>query len=496
MSSKDDERDIVADEGRARLGSPISAADMLTRSLRRSPRKTTTPTRKLFPDNIDQLAPGMTPTSRNRPKRKSVLEVKTPQKRTGNRGRKSQGQPLPSSQEKGSESVRLNSRLQSEQTLATPRATLTNLNLLQGDYSVISGKRRARESEDSVSLQAREHQFDGWGREREESPMDLLRRLASAPGRIGSPSENGESMLSISQQLEGSGPNTSRSPLKPGSPIPGNLTQDDLRMPPPSKRQSNVSTTDGALRNRYSIANTSLAASEVGQARRAARQSQLDNLFSDALPQDTSGNRSIGLTTFKKGEYTLAEESLELDDDLNSFFRQASNNRETDVEDRPSNDSTRRFEDIEASIQTDGDDRPLFFTDNGIDDSNPYNVEDTITDQVQETSTIEQDQSNRSISRASFALESNKQKEPLQGEEEESGFDFLLDQEGNTNQGQAIFASLSQEVDSNEESSQVGDESLDESKELQLARLALLRRRRAKKKAKRWVFSQYSTVFN
>lgn len=487
MSSDDGERDCVAQRDLAVPGSPISAADMLTRSLRRSPRKTTTPTRKLFPDNIDQFAPGMTPTSRNRTKRKSVVETKAPQKRRVSLRGNSQGQAIPSGQDTGSESVNMASRLRSEQTLATPRATPGNRSLLQGDYSVISGKRRARESEDSVSLQARENQFEGWGREREESPMDLLRRLASAPGRVGSPSEDGESMMSISQQLDVTRQITSKSSLRPtGSPIPGDLTKDGLRMSSPTKRQSSFGVTDGALANRYSMANTSMAVSDVGQARRAARQSQLDNLFSDALAQDTSGNQSIGLTTFKRSDVTLPEEFLELDSNDVTFFPQTNNDhQEADLESRFGNESTRRFEDIEASIQTDGDDRPLFFTSNGVDDSN-VNEEDTTITRYQDSREIEQDQSNPSISRVSFGTESVEQQISRQGEEEESGFDFLINQEVKANDGQGVFR-FYPEVDSNEESSDVHDESLDESKDLQLARLALLRRRRAKKKAKRCV---------
>lgn len=333
--------------------SPISAADMLNRS-RRTPRRTTTPTRKLFPDNIDLVAPGMTPTSRSRPKRKSTLGARTPRK-SSSRLVSSSTKEQPSQtrlQDVFSDGGRTTSRLRSDQDIATPRATPGNRSLPESDVSVSRGKRKARESvnEESVSLVA--NQFGGWGSGREESPMELLRRLVAAPGRLQSPSESGDdTMQSISQRLQ----NGDTSSLKPGLSASGDLTRE---MPPPISRPSN-SNRDRVTASRFSVANTSMAASEAGQGRRTARQSQVANLFSDLLSNDdTSGNQSIGQTTGRRSDFPLPEgisesqEEISMDqDEVERSLEQADRDESSLIEgmaDTTAAASVKRFEDIET----------------------------------------------------------------------------------------------------------------------------------------------------
>jgi hypothetical protein len=308
--------------------SPISAADMLTRSLRRTPRRTTTPSRRLFPDNIDLVAPEMTPTSRSRPKRKSTVGIKTPRKSISSRTGTSSA-ILESSQTPSHDPFRESrSTMRREQGMATPAAAPGNRSLLRSDLSVSRGKRKSRDSEDSsVSLVA--NQFGAWGgRGREESPMELLRRLVTAPGRLHSPTDDGDSTAqSISQRLGTSTReslrdatfNVSRSPLKPGLSAPGDLTRD---MPPPSSRPSSSSNRDRPMAaTQLSVANTSIAASDAGQGRRAARQSQANNIFSDLLDQDAIGIHSIGQTTGKPSDFPLPEDisgSNEVDTSIQS----------------------------------------------------------------------------------------------------------------------------------------------------------------------------------
>lgn len=187
--------------------------------------------------------------------------------------------------------------------------------------------------------------------------MDMLRRLAMAPGRLYSPTDEDETTQGISQQLQASegvredAATASRSSLRPGEFVPGELTFEASEVGAGSS---------SSFRRRASVANTSMAPSEVGQGRRAARQSQADALLFDVLARDTSMNRS-GMSPAKTAvlsspgpmfEVRDDESTLPLDapidyiddDDAELVSRlEGKSSRRTSLA-----SSTRRFEDIET----------------------------------------------------------------------------------------------------------------------------------------------------
>jgi hypothetical protein len=256
----------------------------------RTPRRTATntPTRRLFPDNIDDIAPGMTPTSRysGRATRNSAAGA-TPVRKTPRRPRGSStllSQAISTSPL--APAIRDNEQSETpptehvSRTPMTPRVEGGNRSILTARQSTAGVKRTpaaiSRSSAGSSSKRQKTN-LASWGRTREESPMELLRKLINAPGRLWSPTDEDERSQSISQQLERGGRQSSHgaNSTLPAGDTPGANTADDL---------------EGVERSvgRFSIANTSLAASDAGLARRAARQSQADNIFSDLMARDTS----------------------------------------------------------------------------------------------------------------------------------------------------------------------------------------------------------------
>ena len=187
--------------------------------------------------------------------------------------------------------------------------------------------------------------------------MDMLRRLAMAPGRLYSPTDEDETTQGIIQQLQASegvreGTATaSRASLRPGEPVPGELTFEASEVGAGSS---------SSFRRQASVANTSMAPSEAGQGRRAARQSQADALLFDVLARDTSMNRS-GMSAEKTVAPSTPGPIFEVRDDESTLPLDAATDDVDDddaelvsrLEDKFSRrtsiaSSTRRFEDIET----------------------------------------------------------------------------------------------------------------------------------------------------
>lgn len=309
--------------------SPISAADMLNRSRRMSRRTlTSTPARRLFPENVDSIAPGLTPTSKNQRKRKSQGTGQTPRR-----------------------SARLSAAPSSILAASPgPYSTIIEENLVADDDMQLTpiitplmessspfgppetpvqplGKRQARESGDSTG---RILTFGGWGNGREESPMEMLRRLAQAPGQLSSPiDERSVFMPSISERLDRERASTHQ--------------VDTASQASTSKRPP----------LRHSAANTSMTSSEVGQGRRAARQSARDNIFSDLTDQEASGNQTFR-TNRKSDVFTLGGDMTNIPREEGSLsstlnLMDAATNREQELEKRIANESTRQVNGFDTS---------------------------------------------------------------------------------------------------------------------------------------------------
>lgn len=197
--------------------------------------------------------------------------------------------------------------------------------------------------------------------------MEMLRRLVNAPGRLYSPTGEDEGgSQSISQQLpnyarqssSGSagrrGGSTSTLTPVPESAHPGDTIMDS------AVAYGDRSDSSRRSKDRYSMADTSTGPSEAGRARRAARQSQIDNLFSDIGGADGSSMMMKRTDAFP----STSGHMFDLPDDVSALDSSVlgDKDRETELETRLANESTRsgsgadtilldtsirRFEDIE-----------------------------------------------------------------------------------------------------------------------------------------------------
>lgn len=294
----DEERREVA------VDSPISAADMLSRAVRQKRREMTrrssgthfaspstvlTPnksTKRLFPDTPEVRKLGLTPTSRNHSQRKSK------------RARKSQYDDE-DDDDAGIDDTTIHHQDRFNAPVAStpypaqrkqPASNQASITSQKGGpsrrTSAGSAMRDSRMQQPSSSQyfdssssgQKREKPgwFAGWGTGKEESPMDILRKLAAAPGSVlSTPSSILERFLGNSK------PQTSqRDDMLDGR---SQKAAESSSIGPTPSISSRNQRPSANLQQRRSMANTSAAISELGQGRRLdPRQSRVStNLFAN-----------------------------------------------------------------------------------------------------------------------------------------------------------------------------------------------------------------------
>ncbi|MCO5549694.1 hypothetical protein L7F22_003167 [Adiantum nelumboides] len=297
------------------IDSPISAADMLSKAARQKRRGTSgrssvfdesqyarssagiTPsksTKRLFPDTPEVHRLGLTPTSRNHSQRKSK------------RARRSQYDEE-EDERVNDTTISYRDRRLNAPTASTPYVTQRKQPIPNRASNTSGPSKRTSagnvlrdnsqyrpEPSSSTSIQASQYfdsssvtsqkrekpgWFAGWGTGKEESPMDILRRLAAAPGSLLSTPSSVLERLWGDSQSGTRRPDGSQSQQAAGSSSIG---------PTPSNSSHNQRLSTNAQQRR-SMANTSAAISELGQARREnSRQSRVStNLFANlASPEN------------------------------------------------------------------------------------------------------------------------------------------------------------------------------------------------------------------
>lgn len=300
-----------------RYDSPISAADRLSRAARQKrreierrsslsrfarPSSISTPnksTKRLFPDTPEVQKLGLTPTSRNHS-----------QSRKSKRVRRSQYDDDYEEEEEEREGLddttipyrnRFNAPIASTPYLAQRKQPISNRASMVSERggpsrrisagSILRDKSQTHMEEppssssrylyntsSSSQKTGKPGWFAGWGTGKEESPMDILRKLAAAPGSLlSTPSSVLERLWGDSQsgkrQTNVHSANDEKSQQVAESSSIGLTPSDSSR-----NQRSSMN-----LQNRRSMANTSAAISELGQARRLdPRQSRIStNLFAN-----------------------------------------------------------------------------------------------------------------------------------------------------------------------------------------------------------------------
>ncbi|UZJ50997.1 hypothetical protein CBS101457_000317 [Exobasidium rhododendri] len=495
----------------------VSAADWRIKSRLRTPRRTTTdtPTRSLFPENIDELAPGMTPTSKySGKKRRSTAAFKTPQKSTPRRPRVSSAYasqlntPVPIAREPRANHNKLTPAPQTTPHPSTSTVAATSRSAMKARQSNAGVKRTpARTSYDSggsSSKKQKTNKFAGWGRAREESPMELLRKLFNAPGRLWSPTDGDDTSQSISQQLENvTRPSVSEDHLTPKArrTLAQDVSESQSQLDVAKEGSSSVDKNTGRL----SVADTSVAASEAGLARRAARQSHADNTFSDLLARDTSAASTKTIPFGFDQSFDIQED----DEDEPVFassradrsFLDESTRFESGADTSVALSTRRRFEDVDLSQSS--EEEAIREGDNEIEDEIPRDTTDvgnegSRSEVVLSDTDANFDESNMSIERSLSDTKRSTEGVPDERsfhEDESSRFPaddepFLTNEEQGDEAGKGVDESGREAAPADDvhtgESESEEEEYPDESKQLRAARVALLRKRRARKKAKRY----------
>ncbi|PWN37707.1 uncharacterized protein FA14DRAFT_176992 [Meira miltonrushii] len=314
MSSGSGSAPEEVDEWRdAAVDSPISAADMLSKAAKQKRRQTTgrssgnhfarpsgefTPTKstkRLFPDTPEVRKLGLTPSSRNHSQRK-LKKAKNSQadKEDDDAGiddttdayRDRSNVPVASTPYAAQRKQPISNRASIVSEKGGPSRRGSAGSVLRNSQMQEPSSSQFFHSSSSGQKRDKPGWLAGWGTGREESPMDILRRFAAAPGSLlSTPS-------SVLEQIRGDKQSETRQmndlPASDGRQQPAESSS----MGPTPSNSSRRQRPSTNLQQRHSMANTSAAISELGQGRRLdPRQSRLStNLFANFGSPDSDFN--------------------------------------------------------------------------------------------------------------------------------------------------------------------------------------------------------------